>query len=161
MATPTDASFAADFNLDEMKAALLSTMQMGMPEAEAAGLTWHWNTVKTFTEPVSPTTSNPYDWTSTPATEEPGNPDEADGQLQVPYALQWSSRPAASKDTSLGQFDASRGEVYLFPEHYELIKDADYCMIHGDVYHMDIDAPPLALFTFEMNLIIITAEDES
>lgn len=159
MATPDDTTFGADFDQAEFESAILSTMQMGMPSTETEGLTWHWERDRTWTE-QSPG-GNPYSWTDTPETDEPGNPEEDDGSVQVPYAIEWSGRPAASKDTELGQFDASRAVIYLLADGYEQVKTADYAQIHGDRYEIDLDAPPLGLFDSTIYTIILTAEDES
>ena len=157
---PTDTSFAAGaFDEDAFRSSIRSTMQMGMPSDPARQLTWHWDRDQTFDIPD--TEGNPYDWTATPDTDVPGNVVEPTGSLVVVYAMEFSARPAASKDTEMGEFDGTRIIVTLLDTEFEQVKTADYCVFDGDRYRIDFTAPPVALFTVTVYSVFLTAEDES
>lgn len=130
-----------------------------MPSTVSERLTWHWKRDKEYIP--QDTTANPYDWTQAPVVDLPGNPNEPDGELQVLYALEFSSRPAGSQDTIFGQFDTSRGVVTLLDEEYELVRSADFCSIDGAIYDIDFSGPPLGMFEVSVYQVYLTARDEA
>lgn len=146
------------FDAAEFRTAIRDTMTMGMPTATSKRLTWHWNRDQTF-DPQDPA-ATPYDLDQAPVVDDPGNPDEPSGEVQVTYALEFAARPAGSRETVFGQFDTSRAEVTLLEDEYEQIKTADYCTIDGTRYEIDFTAPPVGLFEVTVYTIYITAEDE-
>jgi hypothetical protein len=156
-------SFSAGFNEPLVRDALLNTMLMGMPEKPTERLTWYWNRERVFS-PDDPA-GNPYDWTAPPISDLPGNPklkDEGVNQsLQVPYALEFSARPAGSATTVLGEIDTSRVVVTLLDTDFEKIRTADYAVIDDSRYRIQFDAPPVGLFGLTVWTVYLEAEDAS
>jgi hypothetical protein len=156
-------SFAAGFDEAIVRDAILNTMLMGMPEKPIERLTWYWNRAQVFS-PDDPA-GNPYDWTSPPIVDKPGNPKlkdtGTDQSLQVPYALEFSARPAGSATTVLGEIDTSRAVITLLDTDFEKIRTADYAVIDDSRYRIQFDAPPLGLFGLTVWQIYLEAEDAS
>lgn len=160
----TSSAFTSKFNEAKFRNAILNTFLMGMPESDGDKLKWFWKRDKTYS-PQDPT-GNPYDWGSTPVTDDPGNPDITDtpGEDQyliVPYALEFSSRPAGSVPTILGEIDNARAVVTLFDTDFEQIKTADYCTISDTRYRIQFDSTPFGLFGVTVWQVILEAEDEN
>lgn len=156
-------SFAAGFDEATVRTAILNTMLMGMPEKPIERLTWYWNRDQVFS-PDDPA-GNPYDWTSPPIVDKPGNPKlkdtGTDQSLQVPYALEFSARPAGSATTVLGEIDTSRAIITLLDTDFEKIRTADYAVIDDSRYRIQFDAPPLGLFGLTVWQVYLEAEDAS
>ena len=161
----TESDFAASFDEPAFRAAILNTTLMGIPEAIAERLTWVWTRDQTFV-PDDPA-GNPYDWTATAVTDISSNPDLPDQPtpdlqtLVVPYALEFSARPAGSANTVLGEIDTSRAVVTLLDTDYEQIKTADYAVIGDTHYRIQFDAPPVGLFGVTVWSVYLEALDES
>ena len=159
----TSSAFSGSFDEGAMRSAVLNTMLMGMPENPAERLTFVWNRDKVFS-PDDPA-GNPYDWTSTPVTDRPGNPGLPDTgveqTLQVPYALEFAARPSGSETTSLGEIDVSRAIATLMDGDFEKIKTADYARIGDSRYRIQFDAPAIGLFGITVWQVFMEAEDSS
>jgi hypothetical protein len=138
-------------------------MKMGMPEDTAEQLTWWWDRDLEFT-PDDPAGS-PYDWTDVPTTDDPGNPDLPDvgdpQSLIVDYALEFSSRPAGSATTVLGEIDNSRAVITLFLADWESVRTANYCMIGETRYRIQFSGPHPAIFGSTIVQVYLEAVDES
>ena len=156
-------SFASGFNETQTRDAILNTMLMGMPDDVAQQLTWYWRRDRTFS-PDDPA-GNPYDWTAPPIQDNPSNPDlpddGVDQSLVVPYALEFSARPAGSATTVLGDIDTSRAIVTLLDTYYTQIQTADYARIGDARYRIQFDAPPIGLFGMTVWQVYLEAEDEN
>lgn len=156
-------AFTASFDETGTRTALLHTMLMGMPEAVSERLTWYWRRTTVFS-PDDPA-GNPYDWTSAPISDTPSNPDlpdtGGDQSLQVPYALEFSARPAGSATTVLGEIDTSRAVITLLDTDFEQIKTADYAVIGDSRYRIQFSAPPIGLFGLTVWQVYLEAEDSS
>jgi hypothetical protein len=156
-------SFSGGFDEATVRTALLNTMLMGMPEVAAQRLTWYWKRAQVFS-PDDPA-GNPYDWTAPPIVDDPGNPvlpdNGVDQSLQVPYALEFSARPAGSATTVLGEIDTSRAIVTMLETDFEKIKTADYAVIDDSRYRIQFDAPPVGLFGLTVWQVYLEAEDAS
>lgn len=154
-------AFSGGFAEGTVRDALFNTMLMGMPESTSQRLTWYWKRDQTFV-PDDPA-GNPYDWTAPPVTDLPGNPAIADAggdqSLQVPYALEFSARPAGSSTTVLGEIDTSRAEITLLDTDFEKIKTADYAVIDDSRYRIQFTAPPVGLFGLTVHTVYLEAED--
>lgn len=158
----TNSAFSADFDQAAFETNIRETMRMGMPEDDAEKLTWYWERAKEFSP--ADVAGNPYDWTSAPMSDDPGNPalpdDGAPQSLIVDYAIEFSSRPAGSVITVLGEIDNSRAVITLLKVDYEKIKDADYAMINGTRYRIQFTGPPLGLFGSTVEQLYLEAVDE-
>lgn len=160
----TNSDFADDFDQAEFEYNIRETMQMGMPEDDAEKLTWFWRRIREST-PSDPA-GQPYDWTAPATVNDPGNPDlpdpdpDADQSLIVDYAIEFSSRPAGSTITVLGEIDNSRAVITLLKEDYEQIKTADYAKINDTEYRPQFTAPPQGLFGSTIETVILEAIDE-
>lgn len=161
----TNSPFTDRFNEGKFRFAVRGAMQMGMPENDDDKLKWWWRRSRTYTAPDP--AGNPYDWTSTPSSDQPGNPDIADPDptkdqhLTVDYALEFSSRPAGSIQTILGEIDNSRAVVTLFDEDWEKVKTADYCTIDNSTYNIQFAGPAQGLFGVTMHTVYLEAVDEA
>lgn len=153
MATPSDATFGAGFDATAFRAAIRNTMTMGLPNASADKATFVWTASRTYTS--EDPSHNPYSWTATPVTE------TTHADVQVPVAVEFAPRPAASQDTSLGQFDATRVSLTLLDTDYDLVEGADKVTLGGNTYVIDFIGPPVGLFDVTIYTIYATAQDES
>lgn len=156
-------SFSASFDETAFRTAVLNTMLMGMPEATTERLTFWWRRNQVFS-PDDPA-GHPYDWAAVPIIDSPGNPalpdTGGDQSLQVPYALEFSARPAGSSTTVIGEIDTSRAVITLMDDAYEQIKTADYATIGDTTYRIQFAAPPTGLFGVTVWTIYLEAEDQT
>lgn len=163
----TESEFAADFPQAEFEDATRQTMKMGMPENDDEKLKWWWRRDKTYSP--DDFAEEPYDWTAPPVTDEPGNPDLADTDdgsdqyLIVDYAIEFSSRPAGSVMTVLGEIDNSRAVITLLESDFLRVSDppADYATIGDTEYRVQFDSPAMGLFGATVRQVILEAVDES
>lgn len=153
MATPTDPTFGAGFDGDAFRAAIRSTMEMGMPEDTNERVTFRWHTERTYV--TADPGGNPYSWDETPASE------LAHDDVQVPCAVNFSARPAGSVDTTLGQFDTARISLTLLDVDYTQVEGADTVLIDNNIYVIDFVGPPQGLFDVTVYTIFATAQDET
>lgn len=128
-------------------------MNMGLPNATVERATFKWETVRTYT--TADPAGNPYDYTATPA----ATVTHAD--VSIPVAVEFSARPAGSRDTSVGQFDASRAVITVLDEDYEQVEGADIVMLGENTYEIEFVGPPLGLFDVTIYQIYADARDES
>lgn len=152
MATPTDASFGAGFDAAAFRAAIEQTMIMGLPVDAAERATFRWKPERTFS--TADPAGRPYSWTDTPATED----EPAD--VQIPVAVEFEARPAGSADTVIGQFDAARAVITVLDAHYPQVAGANFVILGGDTYQIDLWAPPVGLFDATIHTVYATAIDE-
>lgn len=152
MAGTTD-SRAAGFNAAAFRDAIRFAMNMGLPNATEERATFKWNTVRTYT--TADPAGSPYDYTATPATS------VAHADVAIPVAVEFSARPAGSRDTSVGQFDSSRAVITVLDEDYALIVGADQVLLGGNTYEIQFVGPPVALFDVTIYQIYCDARDES
>ena len=156
-------SFAPSFNEPAFREAILNTMLMGMPEDPAERLTFVWRRDRTWA-PDDPA-GNPYDWTQTPVTDEPGNPtlsdDGIEQTLQVPYALEFAAKATGAANTVFGEIDMSSATITLMDDAYEQIKTADYVTIGDTRYRIQFDAPAVGLFGVTVWTLYAQAEDST
>lgn len=154
-------AFSGGFNEAQVRTALFNTMLMGMPETTSQRLTWYWSRDQTFVS--DDPAGHPYDWTAAPVTDTPGNPAIPDAggdqSLQVPYALEFSARPAGSSTTVLGEIDTSRAVVTMLDTDFEKIRTADYAVIDDSRYRIQFSAPPVGLFGLTVWQVFLEAED--
>ena len=167
-------AFSSGFDETAFRDAITNTMLMGIPENTAERLTFWWRRAQTFS-PDDPA-GNPYDWTSPPIIDNPGNPNLpdpgdqqgatptgaiADQSLVVPYALEFSARPAGSSNTVFGEIDASRAVVTMLETSFTQIATADYATISNSRYRIQFSAPPVGLFGVSVHTLYLEAEDEA
>lgn len=154
MARPTpDPLFGAGFDATAFRAAIRNAMVMGLPNATAEKATFRWTAVKTFAD--DDPAGKPYSWTSSPTTT------TTHADVQVPVAWEFSARPAASLDTTIGQFDASRVEITILDVDYEDVEGADQVLMGQNTYNIEFIAPPQGLFEVTVYKIYAVAQDES
>jgi hypothetical protein len=156
-------SFAAGFNEPAFRDAILNTMLMGIPEDPKERLTFWWRRDRTYSPDDA--AGNPYDWTEAPVTDVAGNPKlpdkGAEQSLQVPYALEFSARPAGSSNTVFGEIDASRAIVTMMESDFTKVQSADYATIGDSRYRIQFDAPPIGLFGVTVWTLYLEAEDQA
>jgi len=166
----TKSAMTPSFDQAVFETAIRETMKMGMPETEAACLHWYWARLKTFAVPDS--TGIPYDFNDSPTSNQPGNPvlpealgpgatpGPVDQSLVVPYALEFSSRPAGTVQTVLGEIDQSRAVVTLLHAEFLQVQTADYCILDDARYSIQFMAPTFGLFGSMVHQAYLQAEDE-
>jgi hypothetical protein len=156
-------AFTPGFNESAFRDAILNTMLMGIPEDPKERLTFWWRRDQTYS-PDDPA-GNPYDWTEPPVIDLPGNPKLKDAgvdqSLQVPYALEFSARPAGSSNTVFGEIDASRAIVTMMETDFKKIENSDYATIGDSRYRIQFDAPPVGLFGVSVWTLYLEAEDQA
>jgi hypothetical protein len=158
-------SFAGGFAESTFRDAVYNTMLMGMPEAVEERLTFWWERDKTYT-PDDPA-GNPYDWTAPPIVDDAGNPvlpdpgTPTDQSLIVPYALEFSARPAGSSNTVFGEIDTSRAVVTIIDSDFDKVRTADYATIADTRYRIQFKGPPTGLFAVTVHALYLEAEDSS
>lgn len=158
-------AFSPSFREGEFRQAILNTMLMGMPEDKAQQLTWWWHRDQTYSP--ADLAGDPYDWGSPPVTDAPGNEelvdpgDPTEQSLIVPYALEFSARPAGSSNTVFGEIDTSRVIVSLTDVDYEQIKDADYATIGNVRYRIQFKGPAIGLFGYTLYQMYLESEDQA
>jgi hypothetical protein len=155
-------AFSANFDEAAFREAIYETMLMGIPEDPAEALTFKWLRDRVYV-PDDPA-GNPYDWTSSPTSNTPGNPAlpdiGGDQGLSVPYALEFSARPGGAA-TAFGEIDTSRAVVTLLDSDYDQVRTADYAVIGDTVYRILFDAPPFGLFGVTVWQVFLEAEDSA
>lgn len=153
MATPTDPAFGAGFDAAGFRNAIRQTMVMGQPNAVEERATFQWTTESSYAQ--EDPAHNPYSWDDTPVVS------TSHADVQVPVAVEFSARPAASVDTSVGQFDTSRAVITILDSDYALITGADKVLLGGNTYVIDFVAPPLGLFEVTIYQMFCSALDET
>jgi hypothetical protein len=153
MATPTDANFGAGFDAAAFRSAIRSTMEMGLPNTAAERATFRWNVERTY-EREDPS-HNPYEWDEVPSTE------LTHADVQIPVAVEFSARPAASLDTAIGQFDVGRAIITILDVDYELVRGADLVLLGENTYVIDFVGPPIGLFEVTVYQAYASALDET
>lgn len=141
------------FPTQKFKDAIYFAMAMGKPDDPLKQVIFKWLPEKTYvrTDPAG----RPYSFDATPTTT------ITHDDITVPLAVEFSARPAGSRDTPIGQFDTSRAILTMFEEDYELVKTADYCVIDGNTYDINFDAPQINLFDAGIVSVHCEARDES
>lgn len=141
------------FNPAVFRQAIRDTMIMGLPNATAEKPTFRWNPNKTYA--TADPGGAPYDFTAAPVVT------VAPADVQVAVAVEFSSRPAGSLETVIGEFDNSRVIITVLDEDYELIRGADEVILGGNTYDIQFVGPPLGLFEVTVYQIFAIARDES
>lgn len=157
----SESTLAPNFPAAEFRTAIQQTMLMGMPEDEADRLTFHWDTDPTYQPTEEDLADEPLDWDTVPTTE---TVHEVNGlpvaSLSVPYALEFSSRPAGTRQLTAGDVDTSRGTVTMLDEDFDQIATADWATIGPTRYRIEFEAPEIALFPVGVHTLYIEAEDQ-
>lgn len=143
----------AAFNSTLFRSAIKSAMNMGLPEDTAQRATFRWTPVRAFG--VEDPGSKPYNWSSTPTSE------VLHADVQIDCAVEFSSRPAGSRDTVVGQFDTSRAILTILDEDFPSIEGATHVLLGGNTYEIQFVAPPMGLFDVTVYQIYADALDES
>lgn len=143
----------AAFDAAVFRQSIRSTMTMGLPTADADKPTFTWSTQNQYA--VESPADNPYDWTATPTST------VTHAEVRVPCAIEFSARPAGSRETALGEFDTSRVIITVLDEDYTLIEGADGVRMGGNDYIIEFVAPPMGLFEVTVYQLYCQARDES
>lgn len=128
-------------------------MTMGGPVAVNERATFRWRTERDYA--IDDPAQNPYDWSATPTTT------VSLEDVQVPVAVEFSARPAASTETTVGQFDHSRAIITILDEDYDLVRGADQVLLGGNTYVIQFVGPPVGLFEVTVYTLYADAVDES
>lgn len=154
MARPTPTtSFGSSFNAARFRTAIRNTMTMGMPNATADKATFRWTTQHTYNP--QDRLDDPYTFTQTATTT------TTHADVIVPVAWEFSARPSASVQTTVGEFDVSRVVITILDVDYDLVRGADLIVMGGNTYTIEFVAPPMALFEVDVFQIYCVARDES
>lgn len=141
------------FDPARFRDAIHFVMQMAAPEDTSERVTFRWETEKTFTQ--ADPAGRPYLWSSTPATSTP----HAD--VQIDCVVEFSARPAGSRDTPFGQFDTSRAVISVLDDDFSTIQGADLAIINGNTYEIQFVGPAIGLFEVTLYQLFCEARDES
>lgn len=154
MARPTpDANFGSQFNAARFRSAIRNVMTMGLPNSTAEQATFRWTPVRTF-DPESPA-HDPYGWTQT-ATSTTTHAD-----VIVPVAVELSSRPTGSVETSLGEFDVTWAKLTVLDTDFAFVDGADQVILGGGTYEIQFVEPPQGLFEVTIYTVHARARDEA
>lgn len=152
---PNDPDFGAGFDAEEFRSAIRNAMIMGMPSNPMEQVTFRWRHRQTFE--TQDNTSNPYDWTDTPITDDSDEfPD-----VTLPVACEFVSRASLSAGTPLGEIDTPKVILTLLDDEYEQVKGASFVIIAGATYEINYTAPPMGLFDVSVYEMYCTAQDEN
>lgn len=141
------------FDPDRFRDAIKFAMRMGAPEDETKRVTFRWNKVASYNN--ADPAGRPYAWDSTPVAEF-DHPD-----VLIDCAVDFSARPAGTRDTPIGQFDTSTIAITVLDSDIETISGADLVVIDGDTYEIKFIGPPTGLFDVTIFTIYAEARDES
>lgn len=116
-------------------------------------VTFRWETEETFgsADPAG----RPYSWDATPLTSV-SHPD-----VQIDCVVEFSARPAGSRDTALGQFDTARAVITILDEDIDSVRGADAVIINGNVYDIQLEGPAIGMFDAGVYQLFCEARDES
>jgi hypothetical protein len=145
----TDPRFSATRFRDAMR----FVFQMAAPEAVERRVTFRWETERTF-DGADPA-GDPYFWDSAPLTT------VSHADVQIDCVVEFSARPAGSRDSAIGQFDTSRAVITLLDEDIASIQGADTAIINGNTYDIQFEGPAIGLFEVTLHQIFCEARDES
>ena len=141
------------FDAGAFRTAIRDAMNMGLPANVSERATFKWNVERTFN--TADPAGNPYDWGTTPATTTT-HPD-----VQIPVAVEYTSRASESGANAIGQFDPSRVTLTILDEDYALVEGANEVLLGGNSYLVRYVAPPLGLFEVTVYQVFAEARDES
>jgi hypothetical protein len=143
----------AAFDSQAFKDGIHLAMNMALPGTVADRATFRWRVQKTFSK--QDTANRPYDWTATELTT------DARADVQVPCAVEFSSRTTMAGQTAMGHFDSSKAVITLLDEDYALVEGADEVLLGQNTYVVDFVAPPIGLFNVTIYQMYCSARDES
>lgn len=146
-----------NFDPGGFRAAIKSTMQMGVPTDLNERLVWHFKNITSYSN--QDPALKPYDWTTPPSLDVPSDPDTPTGERIVDYALEFAR--TTGQQSEVGAFDATRLVVTLLDVDYEQIKQADYATIGRVHYDIDYSGPPMGLFEVTVYQVFLTARDQA
>lgn len=141
------------FPAQRFRDAIRFAMHMGLPNAVQERITFRWTTQKTFS--THDPAGRPYNWGSTPATT------TSHADVLIDCAVEFTARPAGTRDTALGEFDTSRAVVTILDEDIDSVSGADTAIIGGNEYEILFTAPPMGLFEVTVYQLYLQARDES
>lgn len=161
MARPTPTpSFGSSFNASRFRTAIRNTMTMGMPNANADKATFRWTPRNTY-NPQDPE-HDPYTFTQAAINT------WSHADVVVPVAWEFSARPSASLETTVGEFDMSRVVITMLDVDFATISGVqatpvlpDLVLLGGNTYIIEFVAPPVGLFDVDVYQIYCIARDES
>lgn len=141
------------FNATQFREAIRFAMRMGLPQSTSERVTFRWKTEKTYSRHDAG--GSPFDWTDTP-TATSTQPD-----VQVAAAVEFSARPAGSRDTPIGQFDTARAVITVLDEEYAQVSSANQVVLNDSVYDIQMWGPPIGLFEVTVYQCFCEALDEA
>lgn len=151
MAKPTDPTFGTGFDAAAFRAAITSTMEMGLPVPAEERPTFRWKTEKTFE--IADPEGRPYDFGAAP-TKQTSYED-----VQVPCSVQFINMKGDGN--AMGQIDQPRAVLTLLDEHFQRVEGADEVLLGGNTYKIDYVGPPMGLFDVTFYNMYVLAVDES
>lgn len=128
-------------------------MQMATPTQVNERVTFKWNVEKTYAH--ADPAGRPYAWNQTPSVV------TAHDDVQVDCVIEFSARPAGSRDTPFGQFDTSRAVISLLDDDFPTIQGANTAVINGNTYDIQFVGPAITLFDMDMYQLFCEARDET
>lgn len=141
------------FNPDTFRNVITDTMMMGLPNALPERPTFRWTVKKEYN--VADPAGKPYNWKATPVSTEEKE------DVQIPVAVEFSGRPAGTKDTIMGQFNTSYAILTILDIHHVLVEGADQVVMGGNTYRVLFVEPPIGLFSVTVYRWHTEAMDES
>lgn len=144
----------ANFDATAFRDAIHQAMIMGSPNVTGNKATFRWSAVRTYSK--ADAGGKPYDFGATPVTETL----HADVVLDK-VAVEFSARPAGSRDSAIGEFDTSRAVLTLLDDEQALVAGANEVLLGGNTYEVQFVGPPVALFEVDVYSWFLEARDES
>jgi len=151
MATPTDPTFGSDFDAAVFRAAITSTMEMGMATGDYEAI-FFWEEEATYTDG----NTVPYDLTATP-----DSVTQVAKTLSVPVAVESNSGFGFTRNTGFGQVDSNQVRLTLLDEHWDQVSSADGVTFDDVDYTFDFSSPVVGLFSVNVHTIVCSAMDEA
>lgn len=143
----------SSFSASAFREAIRDTMLMGMPEATAKRVTFRWTEENTYS--TADPGGTPYDPTASPT----ATTTHAD--VQIPVAMEFAARPAASTETSMGEFDSTRIILTILDVDWADVEGANEVVIDEATYDVQFVGPPIGLFEVTIYQVYCVARDEA
>lgn len=150
MALPTDTSFGAGFDADAFRAAIRSTMQMGLPAEPELQPIFRWTTEREYSR--TDEEGDPWDFLATPIAT------DAHEDVKVPVAVEYGGDTI--EGTAMGHFDTVSATVTILDVDYAQVDTANQIILGGNTYIINF-VTSVGLFSVTTYTLHCSSIDES
>jgi hypothetical protein len=153
MGAVTDPAFGSDFDGDAFRAAIVSTMQMGMANGDQVA-TFYWE--EEYEYEYASDDRTPYDLSATPT-----EVIQAPKTATIPVAVEFVSRATGGLGGAVGHIENPRVVLTVVDTYISDIAGATGVIFDDAKYMINYMAPTLGLFDVNIYEIHCTAFDEA